>query len=245
MHETVLSDRAKSVLNSFAARLSDVINRMQGTLSMSATNGKGFLHAVRAREYCVGAPLGVEVWKYAFPVAGNHPVEDIHVRFTTTGKEPGSQKASWIGIFECACGRHVDVMPWPAANAIVVAAANALYIVDPAMPEQFSGFAAPVEINGVIFDESARHMFVADSLRIYAFSSDRRFLWMSEPLEGYDARFRACGRRVLAVELKESEPLPEGEEEMSSLIRLRTEDGTILRSRFRLAQRYWSKSTAA
>ena len=204
------------------------------------------MHAVRAREYSAAAPTGVEVWKYAFPLAGNQPVEDIHVRFTTAEETLQSQKAPWIGIFECARGRHVDVISWPAANALVVAAANALYIVDPAKPEQFSGIPAPVEINGFIFDESGRHMFVADSLRIYAFSPDRRFQWMSEPLEGYDARFRACGRRVLAIELKQNELLAEGgEKEVPSVVRLRTEDGTILRSRFRLAHRYWAENTAA
>jgi hypothetical protein len=117
--------------------------------------------------------------------------------------------------------------------------------VDPGTPEQFSGFAAPVEINGVTFDESAQHMFVADSLRIYAFSADRLLRWISEPLDGYGARFRGCGGRVLAVELKRSEPVPEGEEPPPSVIRLRTEDGTILRSRFRLAHRNWVNSLGA
>jgi hypothetical protein len=209
---------------------------------MSAISNNVFLRAVRAREYCADAPGGVEVWKYAFPVAAHEPVEDIHVRH-----EHGryTRRAPWTGIFECARGRHVEVLPWPAANAIVVAAANAVYIVDPAAPEQFSGLAAPVEINGVTFDESAQHMFVADSLRVYAFSSDRRFRWISEPLDGYDVRFRGCGRRVLAVEIKQSEPGPDGEEAAPSVIRLRTEDGTILRSRFRLVHDYWVNNAAA
>lgn len=211
---------------------------------MSATNGDGFLRAVRARESCADAPGGVEVWKYAFPLAANQPVEDVHVRFVTAAGAPGPYGTQWTGIFECARGRHVEVLAWPAANAIVVAAANAVYIVDPSIPEQFSGFAAPVEINGVTFDELAQHMFVADSLRIYAFSSDRLFQWISEPLDGYGAHFRGCGGRVLAVELTQSEPEPESEEVAPSVIRLRTEDGTILRSRFRLAHRYWMKSAA-
>lgn len=200
---------------------------------MSAISDHVFSHAVHAREYCADAPGGVEVWKYAFPLAAHEPVEDIHVR-----------DAHWTGIFECARGRHVEVLSWPAANAIVVAAANAVYIVDPAAPDQFSGFAAPVEINGVTFDESSQHMFVADSLRVYAFSSDRRFRWISEPLDGYDARFRGCGGRVLTVEIKHFEPGPDGEEAAPSVIRLRTEDGTILRSRFRLAHDYRMNAAA-
>ena len=91
----------------------------------------------------------------------------------------------------------MEVIPWPAANAVVVVAANAVYLVDSSTPEQFSGFAAPVEINGIAFDESAQHMFVAESLRIYAFSADRRLQWISEPLNGYDAHFRGCAGRVL------------------------------------------------
>ena len=188
-------------------------------------NGDSYLHAVRG---------GPEVWRYAFPLGANQPVEDLYVRF-----------AHGTGIFECAPGRHVDVLTWPAANAIVVAAASAVYLVDPGRPEQFSGFAAPVEITGVTFDETGRHMFVADSLRIYAFSPDRLLRWISEPLDGYGARFCGCGGRVLAVELKQSEPEWEADDEAASVIRLRTEDGTILRSRFRLARRYWAKSSAA
>lgn len=204
---------------------------------MSAMDGNVFLRAVHAREYRADAPDGEEVWKYAFPLPAVDPIEDIRVRF--------AHAAGWTGIFECARGRHVEVLPWPAANAIVVAAANAVYIVDPAAPEKFSGFAAPVEITGIAFDEAARHMFVADSLRVHAFSPDRHLRWISEPLDGYDARFRGCGGRVLAVEVRQSEPGPDGEEAAPSIIRLRTEDGTILRSRFRLAHNNWVKNAAA
>jgi hypothetical protein len=239
MREAVLSNHPKNVLDSFALRLQDF--QKTHWPRISATNGDKFLRAVHAREKCADAPEGVEVWKYAFPLAANRPVDDLHVRFTTAA----GADAPWTGIFECARRRHVNVLLWPAANAVVVAAANAVYIVDPSAPEKFSGFAAPVEITDVTFDESARHMFIADSVRIYAFSSDRLLQWMSEPLDGYGARFRGCGGRVLAVELRESEPGPEGEEAAPSVIRVRTEDGTILRSRFRLAHRYWLNSGAA
>jgi hypothetical protein len=212
---------------------------------MSATNGHEFLRAVRTREHYAAAPGGVEVWKYALPPGANQPVEEIHVRRRTEGSAPGPNGAQWTGVFECARGRHLEVLSWPAANAVVVAAANAVYIVDPGVPEQFSGFVAPVEINDVTFDESAQHMFVADSLRVYAFSSDRLFRWMSEPLDGYGARFCGCGRRVLAIELKQCGPELDREEEAPSIVRLRIEDGTILRSRFRLAHHYWMKSAAA
>ena len=125
-------------------------------------------------------------------------------------------RTPWIGVFECARSRHLEVLFRPAANAVVVTAANAVYIVDPGIPEQFSGFIAPVEINGV-----------------------------TEPLDGYGARFCGCGGRVLAVELKQCGPELENEEEAPSVVPLRTEDGTILRSRFRLARHYWKKSAAA
>jgi hypothetical protein len=203
-------------------------------------NGNGFLHAVRAREYYAEAPEGIDVWKYGFPLSAHQPVEDVHVRIKTAGAD---QDNGWVGSFECARGRHIEVIPWAAANAVVVVAANGVYIVDPAHPEQFNGFAAPVEINGVMFDESGRNMFVAESLRVYAFSSDGLLRWMSEPLEGHGVRFRACGGRVLAIEVRQAEA--DGEESPPSLVRLRTEDGTILRSRFRRGRRYWAKRTAA
>ena len=216
---------------------------------MSTTNGNEFLRAVRAREHYARAPGGVEVWKYALPPGANQPVEEIHVR-RSTGNAPGRPGThlpgpQWTGVFECARSRHLEVLSWPAANAVVVAAGNALYIVDPGIPEQFSGFVAPVEISDITFDESAQHMFVADSLHVYAFSSDRLIRWMSEPLDGYGPRFCGCGGRVLAVELKQWGPELEGDEEAPSVVRLRTEDGTILRSRFRLARHYWMKSAAA
>jgi hypothetical protein len=234
--------RTRDVLDSFASRLPVLFNRSRGTLVMPAMNGNGFLRAVRAREYYAEAPDGVDVWKFAFPIAAHQPLEDVHVRIRTAG---AARDNGWVGSFECARGRHIDVIPWPAANAVVVAAANGVYIVDPAHPEQFNGFAAPVEINGVMFDESGRHMFVAESLRVYAFSSDKLFRWMSEPLDGHGVRFRGCGGRVLAIEVRHAEPEPDSEESSPSLVRLRTEDGTILRSRFRRGHRYWAKRTAA
>lgn len=210
---------------------------------MSTTNANAFLPAVRVGKYDVGTPAPTEMWRYAFSLAWNEPVEDVPVRFSSaTGT--GSHGSNWIGMFECARNRHVDVLAWPAANAIVVAAANALYIVDPGAPQRFSGLAAPVAISDVTFDESARHMFVADSRRIHAFSSDLHLQWVSEALDGYDAHFRACGRQVLTVQLT-SEPVPGSEEGPPLVIRLRIEDGTLLRSRFRQIQDYWRKRLAA
>jgi len=98
-------------------------------------------------------------------------------------------------------------------------------------------------INDVAFDESRRNMFIAESLRIYAFSADGVFRWISEPLGGYGARFASCQGRVLTVEIKQSDR--NGEHEFSSQLRLRTEDGTLLRSRFRLARGHREKSAAA
>lgn len=209
------------------------------TTTVPATTDNGFFHAVHVKEYSAAAPSGAEVWKYAFPMTAHQPVDDVHVRFIT------NRGTLWTGIFECARGRHVEVLYWPSANAVVVAAANAVYIVDPNTPDQFSGVVARIEINGVTFDESAQQMFVADSVRVYAFTLDRMFQWISEPLDGYGAHFRSCGGRVLAVELRTTDAGPEGEEVTPSVIRLRTEDGTILRSRFRLARRNWLRSAAA
>ncbi len=194
----------------------------------------GYLRAVHAREYTAAAPDGAEVWNYCFPLHGTDELDDVHVR---TG--------AWTGVFECAHRRNLDVIPWRTAHALVVAAANAVYIVDPGNPELFSGVGAPIGISGVTFDESGEHMFVADSLRVYAFSSDRRFQWISEPLEGYDAHLRSCGDRVLAVELRPLEAMPDGEEPPPAVIRLRTEDGTILRSRFRRGSRQWTRTAVA
>jgi hypothetical protein len=137
----------------------------------------------------------------------------------------------------------VEILTWPEANAIVVAAMNALYIVNPDTPDRFSGFAAPVEIDGVAFDESARSMFAADSLRVYCFSSDRLFRWISEPLDGYGAHLLTCQQGVLLVRVLQSEQDPD-RDGASSLIRLRAEDGTLLRSRLHVP-RFWRRSGAA
>lgn len=200
---------------------------------MTATVNE-YLRAVHAREYTAKAPAGAEVWKYAFPLHASDDLDDIHVR-----------AGVWTGVFECARGRNLDVLSWENAHALVVAAANAVYIVDPRNPELFSGVEAPVGISGVTFDESREHMFVADSLRVYAFSSDRLFQWISEPLDGYDAHLRGCGGRVLAVELRPLEATPDGEEPPPAVIQLRTDDGTILRPRFRRGGRQWQRTAAA
>jgi hypothetical protein len=188
---------------------------------------------------CLRASDGHEVWKYAFPLGATQPTEDIRIRFSPAGDSSNQ----WTGLFERAQRRKAKIFLWPEASAIVVAASNAVYIVDPSKPEQFSGFAAPVEINDITFDASGQHMFVAESLRIYAFTADRIFRWISEPLGGYGARFASCHGGVLLVEIKQSDR--EGEHEFSSQIRMRTEDGKVLRSRFRLARRHREKSVAA
>lgn len=199
------------------------------------STGNTLLRAVHAREYNAAEPGGFEVWKYTFPVHGSDELDDVLIR---TG--------NWSGVFECARARNLEVVRWETAHSLVIAAANAVYIVDPDNPEAFSGLAAPVAITGVTFDEKGQHMFVADSLRVYAFSSDRLFQWISEPLEGYDAHLLDCGHRVLAVELKPLVDLqPNGDEPEPSVIRLRTEDGTILRSRFRRGAHHWSRPAAA
>ena len=199
-----------------------------------AATANGYLQAVHAREFTVTAPDGAEVWKYAFPLHCEGGLDDIHIR-----------AGAWVGVFECAHGRNLDVIPWEKAHSLVVAAANAVYIVDPGNPEVFSGVDAPVGISGVTLDESAEHMFVADSLRVYAFSSDRHFQWISEPLEGYDAHLRGCGDSILAVELRPLQSTPDAEERPASIVQLRTEDGTILRSGSRRGNRHWQRTAAA
>jgi hypothetical protein len=170
-----------------------------------------------------------EAWKYAFPATQNYGLSELRIRLTGLEDMPTPKGRPWDGSFEIAAGRHVDVLPWPAARAIVVAAANAVYIVNPDMPQRFSGFAAPIEISGFTFDESQQRLFIADSLRIYSFSADGLFRWISEPLDGYGARFRGCQRGVLAVEVRRPEPSADSEEGTPCVVRLCTEDGAVLR----------------
>lgn len=240
-----VSNSAKSVMRHESSIDPKPPSRAEGLLALSAFRNPGFLQAVRAREYYCDTPAdGIAIWKYAFPLPASQPVEDLEVRCRSGSLTPSLGDREWVGVFKCARNRHVDVTPWTAAGAIVVAAANAIYIVNPQIPQQFSGLTAAAELNGITFDESGEHMFAADSLRLYAFSSNRLFKWISEPIEGYIARFRGCGRRVLAVEVRQCQADPDAEEE-SSIVRLRIEDGTILRSRFRLAHRYRMMNTAA
>jgi hypothetical protein len=186
-------------------------------------------HAVRVREH---------EWRYAFPPAGGEAEarEDVRVRCASS---------AWTGFFSCTPGRRLEILTWPAARAIVVAAASGLYIVDPELPEEFAGFAAPVGLTGVTFDETGAHLFAADSLRVYAFSADRKFRWISEALDGYGARFCGCGGRVVAVEVTPFKWGLEEDEEERIVVRLRAEDGTALRSRFSIAYRYWRRNQAA
>src|SRR6202012_3840474 len=113
---------------------------------------------------------------------------------------------------------RVEGVRGPPADAMVVSAANAVYIVNPRNPELFTGFAAPVEITGLMFDETGEHMFISESLRVYAFSSDLRLRWISEPLEGYGMRLCGCAGRVVAVEVKQDDP--ERDEGQTTIVRL-------------------------
>ncbi len=177
---------------------------------------------------------GDGTWEYRLGVAGAEPGEELHVHF-----------GGWSGVFECLEKRHVEVLTWPEANALVVVTSNAVYLVNPEIPGKFSGVLAPIGITDVTFDKAAGHMFVAGSVRVYAFTSDLRFRWISEALEGYGAHFRGCGGRVVAVDVKQSEPGPDGVEAPTAVVRLRAEDGTVLRSRFRRICRYRLENMAA
>jgi hypothetical protein len=188
-----------------------------------------------------GAGVGtVPAWKYSFPLGARQPVDDICVHCALT--ERSGAPLIWTGFFECARGRHLEILTWPEANAIVIAAMNALYIVNPNTPDRFIGFAAPIEIDGVAFDESGRHMFAAESLRVYCFSSDHLFRWISEPLDGYGAHLLTCRQGVLLVRVLQYEQDPD-RDSASSLIRLRAEDGTLVRSRLHMA-RFWRRGGA-
>jgi hypothetical protein len=169
----------------------------------------------------------VTEWRYCFSAAG----DDLHVRLSGF---------DWAGLFSCAPRRHVEALWWPAAHAVVVAAGSALYLVDPDAPTQFGGFEGLFGITDLIFDESGDRLFVADSVRVHAFSADRRLRWVSEELGGFDARFVGAGGRVVALRVTSVD-----DDEVHETVRLRAEDGTVLQSRLRVALRHWRRNQAA
>ncbi|HXE62198.1 MAG TPA: hypothetical protein VN519_01590 [Bryobacteraceae bacterium] len=147
---------------------------------------------------------------------------------------------SWTGLFPYSPGQRIDVMWWRAAHALVVVVGNGIYIVDPLTPQDFAGFEGLTTINDLIVDESTGYLFAADRLRVHAFSPDRKPRWISEAFGGYDARFVGCGGRVVALEMT-----PFEDDDAREIVRLRAEDGTVLRSRFRVAQKHWRRNQAA
>ena len=175
-------------------------------------------------------------WRYAFPLPSRNPVEEIHVRCEQAG-------VRWNGLFQCASRGQLNVTTWPGTNTIIVAAVDALYIVDPVHPEHFGGFSAPVEINNFIFDESAEHVFVAESLRLYCFSAIGHFRWISPSLGGYGTRLLSCHDGLVLAESNRDEDLET--ESAPFPTRVRVEDGTILRTLSAPGWARWRKLPAA
>jgi hypothetical protein len=163
--------------------------------------------------------------RYAWPTSGNFARHELVVRLFEDGR------TRWAGIFECALARHLDILLWPEANALVVLAANALYLVNTAHPDDFSGFAAEIEIRQALFDDGRERLFVADSRRIHAWSRNRKLLWVSPALDGYDAVISHCLHGVLTIEYKEDIEVPEDREPPRATVQLRAEDGTLVRWR--------------
>jgi hypothetical protein len=151
-----------------------------------------------------------------------------------------SLPGQWTGLFAYAPGQRLEVLWWSGGNAIVVAVGNAIYIVDPDTPEDVAGFEGLTTITDLMVDESSGQLFVADQLRVHAFSLDRKLRWVSEALGGYDVQFAGCGGRVIVVQVTSSE-----DDETRETVKLRAEDGTVLRSRFRVAQKHWRRNQAA
>ena len=197
----------------------------------------GFQGAVRAREYSGAVPGGVEVWKYALPLGANQPVEEMHVRKREHTDGSASSNAPAAGIWMSCPGRR-QMRSWlrrpmPCTSWI--------------RPPPNNSAVSSRRLRSTALSSTNRRSTCSSPIACASmhFPSDRLFRWISEPLDGYGARFRGCGGRVLAVELKQCGPELDCEEEAPSVVRLRTEDGTILRSRFRLARHYWMKNAAA
>jgi hypothetical protein len=160
--------------------------------------------------------------KYSYPGPHDLPTHEIAVRFHADGR-------SWIGTFEYARDRRLNIMPWDEAESVVVVTPNALYIIDSTHPEVSIGFTAvaPAKIGNAIFDESRAMLFVAGSLGIRAYGLDRKLLWISELIEGYNPVIRSCVNGVLSVDI-------ESDDERRKSIQIRAKDGAIIRwPRFR------------
>jgi hypothetical protein len=156
--------------------------------------------------------------KYSYPGPHDLPTHEIAVRFLY----PNGR--SWIGTFECARDRRLNIMPWDEAESVVVVTPNALYIIDSSHPEISVGFTAvaPAKIGNAIFNESRAMLFVAESLRIRAYGLDRKLLWISELPEGHDPVIQRCVNGVLSVDI-------ENDDERRKSIQIRAKDGTIVR----------------
>jgi hypothetical protein len=125
--------------------------------------------------------------------------------------------SSWIGNFQRSSYlRPTEVILWQEANVIVVIAAGALYLIDAANPSDYYWLKL---IKGIVFDEHWETLFVADSIRLYAFDRDRRPRWIQEGLGGYDIELIGCQSGVLTVELEEEIGEPR------KTVRIRAEDG--------------------
>ena len=162
---------------------------------------------------------------YAFPGSNHTGKIKLPVRYT---RPDGT---AWSGDFECAVGQNVNILHWPEANSIVVLAANALYIVNPENPDYFYGFEAPIRIDNAMFDERGERLFVAESKRIHAYSREPRLLWVSQDLNGYDAKLTECANGLVMVELKEDSELADELDDQSiprRIVRIRAEDGAIV-----------------
>jgi hypothetical protein len=163
--------------------------------------------------------------KYSYPGPQSLPTREVSFRCHC------GDGRSWIGTFECARDRRLEITRWDEAESILVLAANALYIIDFIHPEIFDGFTTtpPVKIGNLIFDENRARLFVSEGSRIRAYGIDRKMLWTSGPFEGVNAVIRKCVNGSLSIDI-------EDEEGHFKDIQVRADDGTIIRwPRFRRA----------
>lgn len=147
-----------------------------------------------------------------------HPTpwaEGFVVRFW---KADGSE---WVGNFQGGGFGHTELVAWPEANAIVVIAADNLYLVDSQDPGKYVTLGPQCLVSGAILNEDRTKLFVAEQYRVIAYGRDRRPIWESKGLGGLIISIGRMGG-VLAVEVE-----PEMGEPLVT-VRLSADDGSYL-----------------
>ena len=130
---------------------------------------------------------------------------------------------TWVGNFQSGIERFTVVQEWEKANALVIAAKGALYLIPIEQPNNYTAHKS-VFVSRVMKGRDGELLFVGDDTGVYAYRPDFTIAWKRSgaDLGGTHVELERCEGENLILSAQDNLDEP------WHLVSLRTADGTLV-----------------